>query len=251
MKLERAGLAPSDFASVAVHFHRPCERRFFMHEGTSQTAAMALPYMSSRGGATFTRLLDISIALVALVFLAPFMIIVAALIWAMDPGPIIFAHKRVGLGGRPFNCLKFRSMYVGAEDRLARVLAEDPRRRAEWMADHKLSDDPRITPFGKFLREKSIDELPQLINVIRGEMSLVGPRPIVQNEVPRYGRFIVAYLMVKPGLTGIWQVNGRSATTYRRRVAADVLYVRSKSVGRDVRILFATIPAVILARGSV
>jgi exopolysaccharide production protein ExoY len=201
--------------------------------------------------AVLSRALDLGAGLVLLLFLSPVFAGVAIAIWVFDPGPVIFAHRRVGRGGVTFPCFKFRSMYVGAEARLARVLAEDPARRREWERDHKLRNDPRITPLGRILRYTSLDELPQLINVLRGEMSLVGPRPIVPDEIPRYGRFIMAYLLVRPGLTGLWQISGRSQTTYRRRVAADVLYVRSKSVGHDLRILVATIPAVILARGSV
>jgi len=196
------------------------------------------------------RALDVSFSLVLLVVLLPVLGLIAVAVFVFDPGPVFFAHRRVGRNGIPFDCYKFRSMYVGAEQRLEAVLAADPARRAEWVRDHKLAEDPRITRIGAVLRITSLDELPQLINVLRGDMSLVGPRPIVQAEVARYGRFITAYYSVKPGLTGLWQVTGRSSTTYRRRVATDVFYARSKSVVFDLRILAATVPAVIAARGS-
>lgn len=197
------------------------------------------------------RVLDVCVSIALLTLLAPLLLLIAVAVFVFDPGPVFFAHRRIGRNGVSFPCYKFRSMYRGAEQRLETVLAADPVRRAEWARDHKLSDDPRITRIGALLRVTSLDELPQLVNVLKGEMSLVGPRPIVQAEVGRYGRFISAYYSVKPGLTGLWQVSGRSSTTYRRRVASDVLYVRSKSLAFDLRILAATVPAVISARGSV
>jgi len=200
--------------------------------------------------APLIRVVDVCFSLTLLAFLAPLMLAIAIAIFVFDPGPIIFAHRRVGRNGIPFQCYKFRSMYVGAEQRLEALLAADPERRNEWERDQKLADDPRITRVGGFLRVTSLDELPQLVNVLNGDMSLVGPRPIVHSEVPRYGRFIGAYYSVKPGLTGLWQVTGRSNTSYRRRVASDILYARSKSLSFDLRILAATVPAVIAGRGS-
>jgi exopolysaccharide production protein ExoY len=197
-----------------------------------------------------SRMLDVTVALILLVFLLPVLALVALLVLVADPGPVIFAHQRVGRDGRSFPCYKFRSMYVGAEERLARILALRPDLRREWEESHKLTDDPRVTPIGRFLRFSSLDELPQLVNVLKGEMSLVGPRPIVAAEVPRYGRFIADYYRIKPGLTGLWQVSGRSSTTYRRRVASDVLYARRKCLALDLRILVVTVPAVIAGRGS-
>ena len=196
------------------------------------------------------RVLDVIISLSLLVLLLPVMLAIAIAIFLFDPGPVLFAHRRVGQNGHHFFCLKFRSMYTGAEERLATLLARDPSLRAEWERDQKLERDPRITAIGRILRVTSLDELPQLINVLRGEMTLVGPRPIVDAEIPRYGRFICSYYAVKPGLTGLWQVTGRSATTYRRRVATDVHYARIKSLKLDLKILFATVPAVLTARGS-
>ena len=190
------------------------------------------------------------IAFAVLVFVAPLMVAVAIAVFLEDGGPILFAHQRVGRGGRSFPCLKFRSMAVDAEARLEQVLAADPHARAEWAANHKLQNDPRITAVGDFLRRSSLDELPQLLNVLRGEMSLVGPRPVVQAEAAHYGHWFDSYCAVRPGITGLWQVSGRSDTRYRQRVALDVLYVRHKCLSMDFTILVRTVPAVLLRRGS-
>ena len=141
-------------------------------------------------------------------------------------------------------------MGVDAPDRLAAVLAEDPEARACWERDHKLKNDPRITPIGGFLRRSSLDELPQLINVLRGDMSIVGPRPITMVEAERYGRYIVEYVSVAPGITGLWQISGRNDVSYRRRVALDVAFARSRSLPLYVKIAVMTVPAVLFARGS-
>ncbi|MDB5455852.1 MAG: rfbP [Caulobacter sp.] len=190
------------------------------------------------------------IALLALLFLLPIIIGVAIAIWSQDPGPVLFAHRRVGRGGKSFYCLKFRSMALDAESRLAELLANDPEAHAEWTRDHKLRNDPRVTPLGAFLRKSSLDELPQLFNVLRGEMSLVGPRPIVDAEISRYGHRFVHYCAVKPGITGLWQVSGRNDVSYRSRVAMDCLYAKAKSPMLDAWLLAATIPAVLLRKGS-
>jgi Undecaprenyl-phosphate galactose phosphotransferase WbaP len=193
---------------------------------------------------------NILIAILALVFVLPIMLVVGAAIFLQDGGPIVFAHRRIGRDGRTFRCLKFRSMAVDAEARLAELLATDAQARAEWEADHKLRDDPRVTKLGAFLRKSSLDELPQLFNVLRGEMSLVGPRPIVEAEIPKYGRRFRQYCAVKPGITGLWQVSGRNDTTYRTRVALDCVYASRRSAWLDLKVLFCTIPAVLLRRGS-
>jgi lipopolysaccharide/colanic/teichoic acid biosynthesis glycosyltransferase len=194
--------------------------------------------------------MNMVVALAALVFLLPLMLLIAISVYAHDGGPILFAHRRIGLNGRTFHCLKFRSMAVDAEQRLAALLASDPAARAEWEQDHKLRRDPRVTRLGAFLRETSLDELPQLFNVLRGDMSLVGPRPIVEAEVKRYGRRFRAYCAVKPGITGLWQVSGRNDTSYRTRVALDCVYARRRSLGLDAYIIAATVPAVLTRRGS-
>ena len=195
-------------------------------------------------------LANFAAALALLLFFAPLMIAVAMAVFVQDGGPMIFAHQRIGRGGRLFPVLKFRSMATDAPARLQHLLDTDPEVRAQWERDHKLRNDPRVTPLGEFLRRSSLDELPQLFNVLRGEMSLVGPRPIVQAEAYRYGRRIRDYCSVRPGITGLWQVSGRNDTSYKRRIAIDVLYCRRKSLLLDVQILLMTVPAVLLRRGS-
>jgi exopolysaccharide production protein ExoY len=196
------------------------------------------------------RAIDVIIASIALIFFLPLMGVIALIIIIRDPGPVLFAHRRIGRHGRMFPCLKFRSMAVDAEQRLAELLATDPAAREEWARDHKLKNDPRVTPIGEFLRRSSLDELPQLFNVLRGEMSLVGPRPIVPGEVERYGRHIHKYCTVRPGITGLWQIGGRNDVSYRRRVALDVTYTRNRSTLLNLQILVLTVPNVLMAKGS-
>jgi exopolysaccharide production protein ExoY len=203
-----------------------------------------------RHDAPIIRAMDMTIVCLALVFLLPLMVLIALAVFLQDGGPVLFSHRRIGREGRPFYCLKFRSMAVGAEARLASLLASSPVARAEWARDHKLRIDPRITPLGAFLRRSSLDELPQLLNVLRGEMSIVGPRPIVEAEITRYGRRFRHYCSVKPGITGLWQVSGRNNVTYRSRVAMDCLFVKSQCPWLYVWIVIATIPAVIMRKGS-
>jgi len=190
------------------------------------------------------------LGLLALIFVAPLMLLVALAVFAHDGGPILFRHRRVGKNGKPFYCLKFRSMSVDSEERLATLLSSSSEARSEWGRDHKLRHDPRITPLGRFLRKSSLDELPQLFNVLRGEMNLVGPRPIVEAEIARYGRRFASYASVKPGITGLWQVSGRNDVSYRQRVAMDCLYARSHNLRLDAWIVAYTIPAVLARKGS-
>jgi lipopolysaccharide/colanic/teichoic acid biosynthesis glycosyltransferase len=190
------------------------------------------------------------LALIALVFLAPVMLAVGLAVFLQDGGPVLFAHRRIGRGGRYFYCLKFRSMASDAEQRLKDLLAADPAAREEWERDHKLRNDPRVTRLGAFLRKSSLDELPQLFNVLRGEMSLVGPRPIVDAEVAKYGRRFASYCAVKPGITGLWQVSGRNDTSYRTRVALDCVYASRRNLFLDSFIILCTVPAVLTRRGS-
>ena len=205
---------------------------------------------SVRARLDWERVINSMLALVLIVALAPVMAMVALLVWGQDRGPVFFAHRRIGRDGHLFPCLKFRSMAVDADARLERLLATDEAARLEWVADHKLRNDPRITAIGVFLRKSSLDELPQLFNVLRGEMSLVGPRPVVFAEAERYGRWFSHYCSVRPGITGLWQVSGRNEVSYRKRVAMDVLYSRRKSAALDIQILLNTIPAVLLRKGS-
>ena len=194
------------------------------------------------------RIVDIIGASVALILCAPVMILVfLALCIAGNP---IFAQKRVGRGGKLFHCYKFRTMVNGAEQVLGDYLRNNPAAREEWRLTFKLANDPRITPLGHFLRKSSLDELPQLFNILKGDMSLVGPRPIVPAEVARYRRRIRAYYRVRPGLTGLWQVSGRNLVSYRRRVAMDAFYARQPSLALDLIILAKTVGVVMVGRGA-
>jgi exopolysaccharide production protein ExoY len=196
------------------------------------------------------RAFDIIASLVAIIFFAPIMAIIAIAILIFDKGPIFFAHKRIGKCARLFSCWKFRSMVVDADRKLETLLANDPSARAEWDAEQKLCRDPRVTRIGNFLRKTSLDELPQLINVLLGDMSLVGPRPIVVDEIPKYGRYFGEYCRVRPGITGLWQVRGRSEVEYRKRIALDISYIRSPRMRSNLIILALTVPSVLMSRGA-
>ena len=197
------------------------------------------------------RALDLSVAALCLVVAAIVLILVALAIWLTDGGPVIYRHRRVGRGGAAFDCLKFRTMARDADRALAAHLARSPAARAEWAATRKLRRDPRILGrLGRFLRRTSLDELPQIFNVLRGEMSLVGPRPIVREELVHYGGQSRWYLAVRPGVTGPWQVGGRSDTSYATRVRLDVQYARNPSLGRDLRILLETARLFLSCKGA-
>ena len=196
------------------------------------------------------RALDVVGAALLLVLFAPVMAVIALLV-ARDGGAVFYAHRRVGRDGASFGCLKFRSMVPDADLRLAELLERDPAARAEWEATRKLRRDPRITSVGRFLRASSLDELPQLINVLKGEMSLVGPRPVQQAELNAfYGAAASYYRSVRPGLTGLWQISGRNDTSYAERVALDVHYVAEATLLDDLRILLRTPLAVLRRRGA-
>ena len=195
------------------------------------------------------RVFDIVACLVGLALLSPGFFIVA-MVTKKDGGPAFYSHERVGRGGAIFLCLKFRSMYEDSDKRLETLLACNAEAKKEWEEHYKLKNDPRITPFGHFLRESSIDELPQLVNVLKGDMSLVGPRPIILEELEKYGEAKETYLSVRPGLTGLWQVSGRNDLDYETRVALDVEYVESYSFVTDLIILIKTIRAVLERRGA-
>jgi len=193
--------------------------------------------------------MDMFLSALLLVLAAPLFAVIIA-VSSLDGGPIFFAHRRLGADGLPFDCLKFRTMVVDADHVLEHALAQDALLAEEWRTSRKLSRDPRVTALGVFLRKTSLDELPQLINVLRRDMSLVGPRPIVQNEVLLYGEGIVQYYAARPGLTGLWQVSGRSSTSYARRVELDVWYVNNWTIWCDLGVLLKTIPVVLLRRGA-
>jgi Undecaprenyl-phosphate galactose phosphotransferase WbaP len=188
-------------------------------------------------------------AAIALILLSPVFLVIAWLI-KRDGGPAMYGHMRVGQDGRPFKCLKFRSMVINSKEILQDLLANDPASRKEFEETYKLKNDPRVTKIGKFLRKTSLDEIPQLINVLRGNMSLTGPRPIVEDEKKYYAEKIHDYLSMKPGITGLWQVSGRSDTGYSQRVYLDSWYVRNWSLWNDIIILFKTILTVLKRKGA-
>lgn len=202
-------------------------------------------YLSS----TRKRLLDLSVALLLGLLVAPLALMLFVVLTLFGGRPL-FAHERIGKGGVKFRCYKFRTMIIGAEQKLELLLKEDPIARASWAAHQKLDNDPRITPFGAFLRKSSLDEIPQLINVLRGEMSIVGPRPITEGEFYRYKRSQRYYLKSKPGITGIWQCSGRNDVSYSTRVAMDRQYCKEASACLDVNIMWRTIHAVLARRGA-
>ncbi len=196
------------------------------------------------------RVIDFIVAALAILFTAPLYLLIAAAIKIDSRGPVFFYQMRIGRFGRPFACLKFRSMVVDADAQLSQYLLASEAAMLEWQQNQKLGADPRVTRVGRFLRRSSLDELPQLINVLLGHMSLVGPRPIVDSEITKYGEAIEEYLSVKPGITGLWQVSGRSDCSYAERVALDTKYVRTWCLQNDFIILLKTIPVVIQQRGS-
>ena len=193
---------------------------------------------------------DYTLTLLGTIAISPILLFIAIWIYKDSPGPVIFKHIRIGKDGKPFPCYKFRSMCVDAKEKLAELLANDVAAREEWERDFKLKNDPRITKSGAFLRKTSLDELPQIFNVLKGEMSLVGPRPIIQEELERYGEYVGDYLMVKPGITGMWQVSGRSDIEYHERVLLDSWYVRNWSVWIDIVMLFKTFAVVAMRKGA-
>ena len=206
--------------------------------------------LAQRRNRLFKRIFDITATVIGGILILPVIAIVAILIYLDSPGPIVFGHKRVGQGGKEFPCYKFRSMVPNAQEALEIYLKENPEAREEWERDFKLKDDPRVTKIGKFLRKTSLDELPQLWNVLIGDMSLVGPRPIVRAEVEKYGEYINDFYLVPPGITGVWQVSGRNDTTYEERVLMDSWYVHNWSVWIDIVYLVKTVFAVIKSKGA-
>jgi exopolysaccharide production protein ExoY len=196
------------------------------------------------------RTLDIGGALAFLILFSPLLMGVALLLLIAQGRPILFKHKRVGRNGEAFECFKFRTMVRDAGRVLEDHLAANAAARREWESSQKLKDDPRVTPLGQVMRKLSVDELPQFLNVAIGQMSLVGPRPIVPSEARFYGSHIGAYYSVRPGVTGPWQVGGRSNVSYDRRVELDVDYAHNWSLGRDIAILLKTVPAVLSRDGS-
>jgi Undecaprenyl-phosphate galactose phosphotransferase WbaP len=232
-------------SALPVRMARP--HYFISHDIVVMAADSALANPFKRAA---KRAFDIVVASLLLVTLSSLLLAIAIMV-RRGGGPALYRHKRVGFDGRMFGCIKFRSMDVNGDRILADLLARDPDAAAEWAATQKLRNDPRITAIGRFLRATSLDELPQLLNVLRGEMSLVGPRPVVQSELSFYGENAEYYMQARPGLTGLWQVSGRSDTTYEQRVRLDVWYVRNWTLWHDLAILMKTIPVVLFRRGAV
>lgn len=201
-------------------------------------------------GGIAKRSFDVSSALLAILILSPIFLMIMALVKFNDRGPAFYGHRRVGHNGRTFHCLKFRTMVTNGDEVLRQYLAANPEAAEEWKATRKLKNDPRVTAIGNVLRKLSLDELPQLINIIRGEMSVVGPRPVVDEELNYYESAASYYLSTRPGLTGLWQISGRNDVSYKERIDYDTQYVRNWSMMQDVCIIFKTIPAVCMSRGS-
>ena len=219
---------------------------FFSHE----VALLRVRNNLRRWPARLTkRLFDTLVAALLLMVLSPLMLLIALLL-KLEGGSVLFAHQRIGKNGRKFDCYKFRSMVPNAEQQLQSLLQHNAQLKAEWDKEHKLKDDPRISRMGDFLRRTSLDELPQLFNVLKSEMSLVGPRPIVEDELQKYGLDKSYYLMVRPGMTGLWQVSGRNDVDYETRVYLDAWYVKNWSLWYDLAILFKTIKVVFDKRGA-
>lgn len=201
-------------------------------------------------GGLAKRSFDVTAAVLALIVFSPLFLMIMALVKFTDGGSVFYGHKRVGHNGRYFKCLKFRTMVPNGDEVLRKYLASNPEAADEWRATRKLKNDPRVTTVGTVLRKLSLDELPQLINIIRGEMSVVGPRPVVDEELHLYDNFAVYYLKTRPGLTGLWQISGRNDVSYESRIAFDTQYVQNWSLRTDFAIIVKTIPAVCLSRGS-
>jgi Undecaprenyl-phosphate galactose phosphotransferase WbaP len=206
--------------------------------------------LTRKGYLFFKRLLDLLIILIFLPILLPVMLILAILVKLTSRGPIFYGHKRVGKNGKIIKCWKFRSMVTNSQEMLEHILATDPVRAAEWEKDRKFVDDPRVTKFGKFLRKTSLDELPQLFNIIAGQMSFVGPRPVTESELEKYGDSADYVLSVTPGLSGMWQISGRSDTGYEERIMFDTYYIQNWSIWLDIWILIKTVWVVVKGKGA-
>ena len=224
------------------------ELTYFFNEGLlAYRHRNNLAYPANRA---LKRAFDLVLGTIALIIVSPVMVAIALAVKLTSPGPVIFSHRRIGMGGKEFLCHKFRTMVVNAEEVLKKLLDEDPEARAEWERDFKLKNDPRVTGVGRFLRKTSLDELPQIFNVIKGDMSLVGPRPVVKAELEKFGSYASDYLLVRPGITGLWQVSGRNDIDYDERVQLESRYIRNWSLWLDITLLFRTIPAVLKRDGA-
>jgi exopolysaccharide production protein ExoY len=273
---ERGSLLLREFRQLhgnnAIHENRLVDRKGYMMElrmppvlklnaysatadGLVQGALRPGPVVSVRLpaqsiGGRGKRLLDVVLALTGLVLLMPLMLGVAVLVKLSSEGPVLFGHERIGFAGRRFRCWKFRTMVVNGDRVLEQHFRKWPLERELWLAERKLRNDPRVTPVGAVLRKLSVDELPQLFNILLGQMSVVGPRPVVADELGNYNRSAGHYLRTRPGLTGLWQISGRNDRSYHERVVLDRVYVRRWSMLLDLWIIIRTVPAVLSSHGA-
>ena len=213
-------------------------------------AAASTHFLTKPGNLIIKRLIDLFICIMASFVVLPVSLVIAVIVKITSPGPVFYGHVRVGKNGRKIKCWKFRSMYKNSQEMLEQILATDPVRKAEWEKDRKFLDDPRVTGFGKFLRKTSLDELPQLWNIFVGDMSFVGPRPVTESELAKYGEDADYVLSVTPGLSGMWQISGRSDTGYEERVSLDTFYIQNWSVWLDLWIIIKTVWVVINGKGA-
>jgi Undecaprenyl-phosphate galactose phosphotransferase WbaP len=217
---------------------------------TGLVAPLEFPKLATPHFRNIKRAFDIVSAVLMTLFALPFAILIALAILLESGRPVFFRHERVGRGNRRFRLWKFRTMVSNGDAVLERHLQEHPERRLEWESNHKLKNDPRVTRVGRLLRRSSLDELPQVWNVLRGDMSMVGPRPIIHSEIQKYGSAYHLYTVTAPGLTGLWQVSGRNDTSYRRRIELDSTYVRRWSPFLDLKLMFKTVRVVLTGKGA-
>jgi undecaprenyl-phosphate galactose phosphotransferase len=237
-------LGDGDAAWRVIEYPRAGNAPFGVGAFEQSDVGVAAPF-----GGTAKRCFDLALSVLLLPVVAIVALPIACLV-ALNGGKIIYGHARVGWRGRPFRCYKFRTMNAAAENELEAILEQDSTARQQWLDRFKLENDPRVTPLGRWLRKTYLDEIPQIWNVLRGDMSWVGPRPIVPEEMSKYRVFLPAYLACRPGVSGLWQINRRDDTSYDQRVAFDVEYARKWSVARDLMILLLTIPRMLLAQSD-
>ena len=210
-------------------------------QGPSSLQAVEIIRKQSLYGRTLKRIGDVIFSLLVLTLGSPIFLLIGILVKLSSPGPVFYIQKRIGRNYREFGCIKFRTMYKDSDELLPNLLDKSPLMRKEFEKDFKLRNDPRITKLGKFLRRSSLDELPQFLNVLKGEMSVVGPRPIVNNEIYKYSLFMEEVISVRPGLTGLWQVSGRNNLSYKKRVQLDLVYARNRNFMLDMEIIILTL----------
>jgi lipopolysaccharide/colanic/teichoic acid biosynthesis glycosyltransferase len=229
--------------SITRLFRRQRPSRELLQRRRAQASALTPSRLAKR-------LFDIAFSGTVLTLGAPVYLLLALCVYTASPGPVFFSHQRVGRNGRSFGCMKFRTMVPDADKKLKDLLDRSPEMRAEFEATYKLKNDPRVTWIGKILRVTSLDELPQFINVLKGDMSVVGPRPLVRDELERYGNHIDRVLSVKPGVTGLWQVSGRNDISYEARVKLDVSYVTRRNFWMDLSLICKTVGVMILPKNN-